>query len=97
MKKWGKKGLAALLSAMLLLGVCTGCYSESKTWSAKRGDDTLATGVYIYELFAAFNEAENSRTDKTVPLMDTEFDGMRASDWILEEAKSLTRRLFYVE
>lgn len=97
MKKWGKKGLAALLSAMLLLGVCTGCYSESKTWSAKRGDDTLATGVYIYELFAAFNEAENSRTDKTVPLMDTEFDGMKASDWILEEAKSLTRRLFYVE
>lgn len=56
MKNRMKKVFAALLAMALCLSFA-GCYDENKTWAAKRGDDTLPIGAYIYYLNSAYSEA----------------------------------------
>lgn len=56
MKNRMKKVFAAVLALALCLSFA-GCYDENKTWAAKKGDDTLPIGAYIYYLNSAYSEA----------------------------------------
>lgn len=89
-----KKALAALLCAALCLSL-SGCYDANKTWAAKRGQETLPIGSYIYYLNSAYSEAMSKIPSDTEVLKGT-VDGQNSETWIREQAEDRLRAYFYV-
>ena len=56
MRNIWKRTAAAVLALVLCLSLA-GCYNENNTWAARKGDDTMPIGGYIYYLYSAYSEA----------------------------------------
>lgn len=94
MRNIWKKALAALLCAALCLSL-SGCYDANKTWAAKRGQETLPIGSYIYYLNTSFSEAMDKVPSDTEVLKAT-IDGKDGETWIKDRAKDYLGAYFYV-
>lgn len=95
MKKIGKRFLALLLTALLILG-CSGCYDEDLTWAAEYNGERLPIGAYLYFLSEAYNTVARDLTTDEKVLSGT-MEGEAAPDWIREQAKTAVSRYFFVE
>ena len=94
MKNICKRAAAGLLALVLCLSFA-GCYSENNTWAARKGDDTLPIGGYIYYLYSAYSEAA-SKVDSETRVLDAEIDGEPASQWIRDEAMNYLQAYYYI-
>lgn len=97
MKSIVKKLAAGVTACLCLVSALTGCYSENKAWSAKRGDDTAAIGVYIYYLSSAYSEALGKVEDASKPVFDQEIDGKDGTQWVKDRAKESIQLMYYVD
>lgn len=89
-----KRALAAVLCAALCLSL-SGCYDSNKTWSARRGQQTLPIGSYIYYLNSSLSEArEKVSTDEEV--LTATIDGKDGKTWIEDRAKDYLGAYFFV-
>lgn len=95
MKNTLKKAFAAVLAAALCLSF-SGCYDENKTWAAKKGEETLPIGSYIYYLNSSYSEAMGKVASDAEVLKST-IDGKDAETWIKERAESYVRSYYYVK
>ena len=96
MKKFWKKAAAAAMASLMLLGTA-GCSSEDLTWAARRGEDTVPIGAYIYYLFTAYNDAASQVEGSTQSILSQTVEGQDASSWITERAMQYTRNLFLLD
>ena len=97
MKSIVKKLAAGLTACLCLVSSLTGCYSEDKAWSAKRGDDTAAIGVYIYYLSRAYSEALGKVEDSSKSVFDQEIDGKDGTQWVKDRARESVKMMYYVD
>ncbi len=100
MRNTVKKVFTALLAAVLCLSLA-GCYSENKTWSAKKGDDTLPIGAYIFYLNSAYSEARgkvSTETDVLEGQIKYEKTGetLDGKTWVENRALDYVRAYYYV-
>ena len=65
MRNIWKRAAAAVLALAMCLSFA-GCYDENMTWAARKDDDTLPIGGYIYYLYSAYTEAA-SQVDSCHP------------------------------
>jgi|GEM_PF-5127643 len=80
-----KRAAAVLLALVMMLSVA-GCGQDIK-WIAKKGENSVPVGVYIFFLDNAANQAKTKVPDSTVQVMKQEIDGIPAEEWIINEAK----------
>lgn len=97
MKSVIKKLAAGAVACLCMVSAMTGCYSEDKAWSAKRGDDTAPIGVYIYYLFSAYSEALGKVEDASKSVFDQEIDGKDGTQWVKDRAKESIQLMYYVD
>lgn len=90
-----KKALAAVLCAALCLSL-SGCYSANMTWSARRGQETLPIGSYIYYLNSSLSEAREKVSTEDEVLKAT-IDGKDGETWIKDRAKDYLGAYFFVD
>lgn len=95
MRNFLKKATAAVLVLALTLSLA-GCYSEDKTWAAKKGDTTLPIGGYIYFLYNAYSEAA-SKVDSNTDVLSAKIEDKDAKDWIKESALEQLNSFYYIE
>ncbi len=93
-----KKILAALMAGAVAL-CSSGCtIGGDKSWSAKSGDTQLPAGVYIYELFSAYNQAKTKAGYTTYMDMKTQtIDGKDAFTWTKDTAKNSINQIFVID
>lgn len=91
-----RKLVAGALAAAMVAGSLAGCYIGGDTsWCAKVGDKSLPAGVYIYELYSAYSEAQQKANSSDMKA--AEVDGKDAFQWITERAKALTCQNFLLD
>ncbi len=89
-----KRFTAGVLACALLIGGAAGCtVGGDNSWCAKTSSTTLPAGVYIYELYSAYNEAQ-SKTTGTSDMKKAKIDNQAAMTWVNNRAKVLTNELF---
>jgi hypothetical protein len=93
-----KKILAALMAGAVAL-CSSGCtIGGDKSWCAKSGDTQLPAGVYIYELFSAYNQAKTKAGYTTYMDMKTQtIDGKDAFTWTKDTAKNSINQIFVID
>lgn len=102
MKHTVKKVFALVLAAVLCLSF-SGCYSENNLWSAKKGDETLSIGSYIYFLNSAYSLARAEvSTDEAVlkasiPDYLDESQSLDAKTWIQNRAMNYVNSFFFLK
>ena len=90
-----KKIAAAALAAVVLAGT-TAC-SGDVSWAAKKGDVTVAPGVYIFSIFNAYSSAGyQDGIDLSKSILEQQIDGKDANEWMLEEAANSIKRIFLI-
>ena len=90
-----KKIAAAALAAVVLAGT-TAC-SGDVSWAAKKGDVTVAPGVYIFSIFNAYSSAAyQDGIDLSKSILEQQIDGKDANEWMLEEAANSIKRIFLI-
>ena len=94
MRNIWKRTAAAVLALVLCLSLA-GCYNENNTWAARKGDDTMPIGGYIYYLYSAYSEARD-QVDSDTAVLDAEIDGVDASQWITDRALSYLNAYYYI-
>ena len=94
MRNIWKRTAAAVLALVLCLSLA-GCYNENNTWAARKGDDTMPIGGYIYYLYSAYSEARN-QVDSDTAVLDAEIDGVDASQWITDRALNYLNAYYYI-
>ena len=95
MRIFWKRAAAGLLALAMCLSFA-GCYDENKTWAARRGDDVLPIGGYIYYLYSAYSEAAN-QVDSDTAVLDATIEDQEASEWILNRAMDYLRSYYYMD
>lgn len=89
-----KKAAAAVLASALCLSFA-GCYDENDSWAAKKGEDSLPLGGYIYYLNSAYSEAMGKvSTEEEVLKATVEDKG--AETWIRDRAMTYLKSYFYI-
>ena len=94
MRNIWKRTAAAVLALVLCLSLA-GCYNENNTWAARKGDDTMPIGGYIYYLYSAYSEARD-QVDSDTAVLDAEIDGVDASQWITDRALNYLNAYYYI-
>ena len=94
MRNIWKRTAAAVLALAMCLSFA-GCYDENMTWAARKGDDTLPIGGYIYFLYSAYSEAAG-QVDTETPVLDAEIDGQDAAQWIKDRALNYVQAYYYI-
>ena len=94
MRNTVKKLLAAALAAVLCLSL-TACYSENNSWAARKGDDTLPIGAYIYFLNSAYSEAAD-KVSSDQEVLKADIDGATGKQWTLDRAENYLRSYYYL-
>lgn len=89
------KRIAAAALALALCLSFAGCYDENKTWAARKGDDELPIGAYIYYLYSAYLEA-GSQVDSETSVLDAEIEGQDAEQWIKDLALNYVQAYYYI-
>lgn len=97
MKSIVKKLAAGVTACLCLASSLTGCYSEDKAWSAKRGEDTAAIGVYIYYLSSAYSEALGKVEDASKSVFDQQIEEKDGAQWVKDRAKESIQLMYYVD
>lgn len=97
MKSFVKKLAAGATACLCLVSALSGCYSEDKAWSAKRGDDTAPIGVYIYYLSSAYSEALGKVEDTTKSVFDQKIDDKDGTQWVKDRAVESIKLMYYVD
>ncbi|WP_444658882.1 hypothetical protein ACRQV7_15145 [Caproiciproducens sp. R2] len=92
MLKKSKKVVAAVLAVAMIAGM-TACKSD-KSWAMKNDSLTAPIGVYIYNLYYAYQNAQSLATDSSKPLLEQKIDGKDAQAYIKEKALNSTKALF---
>ena len=92
MLKKSKKVVAAVLAVAMIAGM-TACKSD-KSWAMKNDSLTAPIGVYIYNLYYAYQNAQALATDTSKPLLEQKIDGKDAEAYIKEKALNSTKMLF---
>ncbi|MBW7572796.1 peptidylprolyl isomerase [Caproiciproducens faecalis] len=92
MLKTTKKVVAAVLAVAMMAGI-TACKSD-KSWAMKNDSLTAPIGVYIYNLYNAYQSAQTMVTDTSKPLLEQKIDGKDANTYIKEKALDATKSLF---
>lgn len=100
MKNVLKKTFAAVLAAALCLSLA-GCYSENNTWAAKKGDNVLPIGSYIYYLDNAYSEARSkvSSGEEVLKAKITDEDSGEETDsesWIKNRANTYLNAYYFI-
>lgn len=102
MKHIVKKGFAIVLAAALCLSL-SGCYSEKNSWSAKKGDETLSIGSYIYFMNSAYSLARSEVSSEeevlkaSIPDYLDESQTLAAKDWIENRALNYVNSYFFLK
>lgn len=98
------KKAAALFMAGAMAVSLAGCADDS--WSAKDDTQTLAAGVYIYNLYAAYQEAQskvlmeslNSGTSSgSTDFYSQQIDGKSVTQWMQDKAVLKTKETLYLD
>ena len=90
--------LKKVTAAVLALAMClsfAGCYDENKTWAAKKGDDTLPIGSYIYYLNSAYSEAA-AKVGTEDEVLKATIEDKDASAWIKDRAMQYLGAYYYI-
>lgn len=102
MKHTAKKVLALVLAATLCLSF-SGCYSENNSWSAKKGDETLSIGSYIYFLSSAYSmarpkvSAEEDVLKASIPDFMDESKELDAKSWVEKRTLNYVNSFFFLK
>lgn len=91
MKKVRK--IAALLMALSLAAASAAC-STDKSWALKRDQESIPIGVYIYYLFAAYQNGSSQVADTSKPVLEQKIENKDAKEWIRAEALNYTKSIF---
>ena len=94
MRNIWKRAAAAVLALAMCLSFA-GCYDENMTWAARKDDDTLPIGGYIYYLYSAYTEAA-SQVDSSTHVLDAQIDGEDAEQWIKDRALTYVQSYYYI-
>ncbi len=91
--KFRNKAVAVFLAAALCIPAA-GCSGGDKDWAAKDSSTTpVPIGAYIYNLYSAYAQANNKRTDSSKSVLDQKIENKDAKTWIREKALTSTREL----
>lgn len=91
-----KKFTAGVLACALFVGGAAGCIAgNDESWCAKTSSTTLPAGVYIYELYNAYSEAQTKTTESD--MKKAKIDNKDAMTWIADRAKQLTNEVFLLD
>ena len=102
MKHTVKKVFAVVLAVALCLSL-SGCYSEKNSWSAKKDDETLSIGSYIYFMNSAYSlaRAEVSSEEEvlkaSIPDYLDESQTLDAKSWIENRAINYVNSYFFLK
>ncbi len=94
MKSMWKKAAALILALALCLSFA-GCYSEANTWAAKKGDDTLPIGGYIFYLYSAYSDAREEVSTET-NVLDATIDDKDAQTWLRDKAMDYVNSYYFI-
>ena len=94
MRNIWKRAAAAVLALAMCLSFA-GCYDENMTWAARKDNDTLPIGGYIYYLYSAYTEAA-SQVDSSTHVLDAQIDGEDAEQWIKDRALTYVKSYYYI-
>lgn len=94
MTKFFKRAAAGLMALAMCAGL-SGCYSESNTWAAKMGGDTLPIGSYIYYLSSAYSEA-STMVGTEDEVLGADIEGKSGSQWVSDKAMDYLYSYYYV-
>lgn len=89
------KRLAALALCTALCLSLAGCYSESNSWAARNGDETMPIGGYIYYLYSAYYDAQ-AMVSTEDEVLKASIEGQSAEDWIRDDALTYLKSYFFV-
>lgn len=89
-----KKAFAAVLAASLCLSLA-GCYDENNSWAAKKGEDTMPIGGYIYYLFNSYYEAV-SKVPSDQEVLKTTIEDKDGQTWIKDKAMNSLKSFYYI-
>lgn len=95
--KFVKKFVTLFLALTICLNFC-GCFDKS--WAIKSGDDSLSTGIYVFFLMQAHQEAmQKLSSDDGTPddISTATIDGQSAPNWIVEKALIMCKEALAVE
>ena len=92
MFKSSKMVFAAVL-AFAILASATACKSDT-SWAMKNDSLTAPIGVYIYNLYSAYQTAQSTVTDTSKPVLEQKIDGKDAETYMKQKALDSTKMLF---
>ena len=84
-----KKCAAALIASAMLLSF-SACSSDTG-WIMQKGELEMPAGVYINNMIQSYYEASMLVEDPQKDILKQEIDGVKASEWIENEALNLTK------
>jgi hypothetical protein len=82
-----------LLPVLLAAALCVpaaGC-SVDKSWAIKDSSTTIPIGVYIYNLYSAYEQADSEKADSTKSVLEQKIDNKESKAWIRERALTNTK------
>lgn len=98
------KKVAAVFMAGAMAASLAGCADDS--WSAKDDTQSLAAGVYIYNLYSAYQEAQNKvmmealssgNSSGTPDFYSQQIDGKSVTQWMQDKAILKTKETLYLD
>ena len=98
------KKVAAVFMAGAMAASLAGCADDS--WSAKDDTQTLAAGVYIYNLYSAYQEAQNKvmmealssgNSSGSTDFYSQQIDGKSVTQWMQDKAILKTKETLYLD
>ncbi|XOQ47991.1 MAG: Peptidylprolyl isomerase [Eubacteriales bacterium] len=87
-----KKGAALLLAFIMAVGTAA-CTGTDKSWAMKNSNLTVPIGVYIYNLYSAYQSADALKEDPTKPVLDQKIENKNAEEYIKDKALTYTKML----
>jgi hypothetical protein len=90
------KRVTAAVMALIMMVSAAGC-SGDKTWAAKKDNDTVPIGVYIFYLYSAYGEASSKVTDTSKAVLSQKIDNKDAATWIRDTAMTSLKSYLAVD
>ena len=91
-----KKVTAALLAASMTLGL-SGCTLGGNGWILKYDGGEVPAGIYVQNVFSAYNAAGYQVEDATTDVLTADIEGKTGKQWIEDTAMELTKEYLAVE
>ncbi|NLJ30064.1 MAG: hypothetical protein GX424_00395 [Clostridiales bacterium] len=90
-----KKIAAVLLAAAIAVG--TAACSTDKSWAVKNSTETVPVGVYIYNLYNAYQSAQSKVSDSSKPVLEQKVENESAETWIKSQALEYTKMVLLLD